>query len=102
MDVDTVCYSILSSWLVWSTFWYDIYKLRETSAYPEDSKRQGSLIFHNPPHSSSLLLVLLMLMIIGVELISTLLGKVLLGYEHNHIVHAFYYATEKCRVRTPT
>ena len=37
---------------------------------------------------------------IGVELISTLLGKVLLGYEHNYIVHAFLYATEKCRVRT--
>ena len=34
---------------------------------------------------------------IGVELISTLLGKVLLGYEHNYIVHAFLYATEKCQ-----
>ena len=34
-------------------------------------------------------------LILGVELISTLLGKVLLGYEHNYIVHAFLYATEK-------
>ena len=41
-------------------------------------------------------------MAVGVELISTLLGKVILGYEHNHIVHALLYATEKCRVRTPT
>ena len=39
---------------------------------------------------------------VGVELISTLLAKVLLGYEHNYIVHAFLYATEKCRVCTPT
>ena len=34
---------------------------------------------------------------VGVELISTLLGKVLLGYEHNYSVHVFLYVTEKSR-----
>ena len=38
---------------------------------------------------------------VGVELISTLLGKVPLDYEHNYIVPAFLYAPKKYGVRTP-
>ena len=62
--------------------WYGVYVKRDYDRYDTSIKDDLSLDTK-----------------VGMEFMSTLL--VLLGYEHNYIVHAFLYATEKFKVRTP-